>query len=97
MKQADLGLHMSTKRTRKRAFLDEMERVVPSAYLIALIAGVAPEGKRGSPPFALHTLLRITCPRHHPQRYRQAASFSKRACITLNHSGGTAASQMQPA
>jgi transposase, IS5 family len=37
MKQADLGLHLSTKRTRKRAFLDEMERVVPWADLFALI------------------------------------------------------------
>ena len=39
MKQADLGLHLSTKRTRKREFLDEMERVVPWAELIAPIAG----------------------------------------------------------
>jgi transposase, IS5 family len=59
MKQADLGLHLSTKRTRKREFLDEMERVVPWADLVALIAGYAPEGKRGRPPFALHTMLRI--------------------------------------
>ena len=28
MKQADLGLNLSTKRTRKREFLDEMNRVV---------------------------------------------------------------------
>ena len=59
MKQADLGLHLSTKRTRKREFLDEMERVVPWSDLIGLIAGVAPEGKRGRPPFAVHTMLRI--------------------------------------
>jgi transposase, IS5 family len=36
MKQADLGLHLSTKRTRKRALLDETERVVPWADLVAL-------------------------------------------------------------
>jgi hypothetical protein len=29
MKQADLGLNLTTKRTRKREFLDVMERVVP--------------------------------------------------------------------
>ncbi len=59
MKQVDLGLHLSTKRTRKREFLDEMERVVSWGDLVALIAGYALEGKRGRPPFALHTMLRI--------------------------------------
>ena len=61
MKQADLNLnlHLSTKRTRKREFLDEMERVVPWSDLDALIAGFAPEGKRGRPPFAVQTMLRI--------------------------------------
>lgn len=29
MKQADLGLNLSTKRTRKREFLEQMDRVVP--------------------------------------------------------------------
>ena len=29
MKQADLGLNLTMKRTRKREFLDEMNRVVP--------------------------------------------------------------------
>ena len=59
MKQADLGLNLSTKRTRKREFLDEMERVVPWAALVAMIEPHAPEGKRGRPPFALSTMLRI--------------------------------------
>jgi IS5 family transposase len=36
-----------------------MERVVPWAALIALIAPYAPEGKRGRPPFAVETMLRI--------------------------------------
>ena len=31
MKQADLGLNLTIKRTRKREFLAEMERVVPWA------------------------------------------------------------------
>ena len=29
MKQASLGLNLSTKKTRKREFLHDMERVVP--------------------------------------------------------------------
>ena len=58
MKQADLGLELSTKRTRKREFLDEMERVVPWSDLVSLIAGHAPQGKRGRPPFAVSTMLR---------------------------------------
>ena len=46
MKQADLGLSLTTKRTRKREFLAEMERVVPWAALVGLITPYAPEGKR---------------------------------------------------
>jgi IS5 family transposase len=59
MKQADLGLDLSTKRTRKRQFLDEMERVVPWARLIGLIEPHYPKGKTGRPPFAIATMLRI--------------------------------------
>ena len=59
MKQADLGVSLTTKRTRKREFLDEMERVVPWQALIDLITPYAPEGKRGRPPFAVETMLRI--------------------------------------
>ena len=59
MKQADLGLNLTTKRTRKREFLDEMERVVPWQALVELINPYAPDGKRGRPPFAVETMLRI--------------------------------------
>jgi IS5 family transposase len=59
MKQADLGLSLTTKRTRKREFLDEMDRVVPWGALIDLITPHAPEGKRGRPPFPVETMLRI--------------------------------------
>ncbi|NJK42330.1 MAG: IS5 family transposase [Aquincola sp.] len=59
MKQIDLGLNLTTKRTRKRAFLDEMNRVVPWADLVALVAPFAPEGKKGRPPFSVETMLRI--------------------------------------
>ena len=59
MQQAELGLNLSTKRTRKREFLAQMERVVPWAALEALIAPHAPEGRRGRPPFSVRTMLRI--------------------------------------
>lgn len=59
MQQAELGLNLSTKRTRKREFLAQMEQVVPWAALVALITPYAPEGKRGRPPFAVETMLRI--------------------------------------
>jgi transposase, IS5 family len=59
MKQAELGLNLSTKRTRKREFLAQMDRVVPWAALVALVAPYAPEGRRGRPPFAIETMLRI--------------------------------------
>ena len=59
MKQTDLGLNLSTKRTRKRDFLDEMNHVVPWAALAALVAPHAPSGKRGRSPFPVETMLRI--------------------------------------
>ena len=59
MKQSDLGLNLTTKRTRKREFLAQMERVVPWAALVALVAPYAPEGRKGRPPFAIETMLRI--------------------------------------
>jgi IS5 family transposase len=59
MKQADLGLNLTTKRTRKREFLDEMNRVVPWAALVELVSAHAPEGKKGRPPFPVETMLRI--------------------------------------
>ena len=59
MRQADPGLNLTTKRTRKREFLGEMERVVPWAALVALITPYAPEGRRGRPPWAVETMLRV--------------------------------------
>ena len=59
MKQSRLHLNLSVKKTRKQAFLVEMNRVVPWAALVELIAPYYPEGKNGRPPFALETMLRI--------------------------------------
>ena len=59
MKQVDLGLNLGTKKTRRREFLDEMNQVVPWGALVELVAPHAPEGKKGRPPFAVETMLRI--------------------------------------
>src|SRR5690349_23218699 len=59
MKQADLGLNLSTKRTRKREFLEQMDCVVPWTALVELVSPYAPDGRRGRPPFAVEAMLRI--------------------------------------
>jgi hypothetical protein len=60
MKQSSLGLSHTTKRTRKREFLDAMELVAPWTELVSLIEPYAPEGgRRGQQPFGVQTLLRI--------------------------------------
>ena len=59
MKQTILDLKLSTKKTRKREFLEQMEQVVPWAELVALIAPYYPEGRKGRPPFSLLTMLRV--------------------------------------
>ena len=59
MTQQDLGLNLSTRRTRKAVFLDEMNLVVPWTELLSLIAPHAPRAKTGRPPFELVTMLRI--------------------------------------
>jgi len=52
MKQQSLGLGQSSKRTRRREFLGEMERVVPWTELVSL---VAPQGDcmKSDPYFGL--------------------------------------------
>jgi IS5 family transposase len=59
MKQLGLGLNLSTKKTRKREFLDEMERVVPWAALVQVVQPYYPKAKTGRPPFGIETMLRI--------------------------------------
>ncbi len=53
------GFELTTKRTRKRAFLAEMDQVIPWSDLLALIAPHAPAGRTGRPPFAVELMLRI--------------------------------------
>ncbi len=64
MSQALLAFEPLNKRTRKQVFLEEMDRVVPWAALVALIeaCGRRPaKGAGGRPPIAVETLLRIHC------------------------------------
>jgi IS5 family transposase len=59
MKQVALNLKLDIKKTRKREFLAQMEKVVPWDNLVALIAPYYPEGRNGRPPFSLRSMLRI--------------------------------------
>lgn len=47
------------KKTCKREFLDEMERVVPWKALVQIIEPYWPKNKTGRPPFAVETMLRV--------------------------------------
>src|ERR1051325_5314422 len=57
MKQVEPG--WQGKSTRKRKFLQEMDRVVPWSALVELIEPYYPQGRTGRPPFALETMLRL--------------------------------------
>jgi len=59
MKQISLGLKLSTKSTRKREFLGEMERVVPWKVLVQIVEPHWPKSKTGRPPFSIESMLRI--------------------------------------
>jgi IS5 family transposase len=59
MTQRDLGLNLSTKRTRKREILYEMTHVVPWQKLVVLIEPQYPKGETSRPPFPVATMLRI--------------------------------------
>jgi IS5 family transposase len=59
MQQTDLGLNLSTKRTRKREFLAQMDRVMPWGDLVAVVSPYSRESKTGRPPLAVLTMLRI--------------------------------------
>jgi IS5 family transposase len=59
MNQLALGLNLTTKKTRKREFLEEMDRVVPWAALVQIVEPHSPRAKTGRPPFAIETMLRI--------------------------------------
>ena len=47
------------RRTRREAFLDEMERVMPWAEVFAVVEPHYPKGERGRPPVGLGRILRM--------------------------------------
>ena len=53
------GFDLTPKKTRKRVFLDEIERVIPWLRLVTLVVQYTPEGKTGRPPYAAAVMLRI--------------------------------------
>ncbi len=59
MKQLGLGLNLSTKKTRKRESLEEMEQVVPWAALVQVVEPYYPKARTGRPPFGIETMLRV--------------------------------------
>ena len=59
---ADLEYASKKRQTRRELFLNEMEAVVPWLALLARIEPYYPKsGKRGRPPMALESMLRIYC------------------------------------
>lgn len=53
MGQASFGLNLSTKKTRKRDFLEKMERVVPWSALVQIVQPHCLRAKTGHPPFSV--------------------------------------------
>lgn len=58
MKHQSLGLSQATKRTRRREFFGETERVVLWTALVAPVVQYLPEGQRGRPPFPMGRMPR---------------------------------------
>jgi IS5 family transposase len=58
--QLGLGLNLSTKKTRKREILDEMDRVVPWGAPVQIVEPHAPRAKTGRPPFATRRCCAFT-------------------------------------
>ena len=54
-------MNLSTKKTRKREFSEEMERVGPWDVLVQIVESHYPKAKTGRPPFAIETMRRIHC------------------------------------
>jgi IS5 family transposase len=64
MNQTNFGFDPVHKKTRKEVFLEEMDRVVPWANLVALIkphTRGAHQALGGRSPIAVEVMLRIHC------------------------------------
>ena len=47
------------RKTRREAFLEQMDKIIPWAAWVTLIASHYPSGKRGRPPIGVETMLRM--------------------------------------
>ena len=47
------------RKTRREAFLEQMDKIIPWADWVTLIASHYPSGKRGRPPIGVETMLRM--------------------------------------
>lgn len=81
---AQTGFELSTKRTRKREFLDEMNAVIPWAALLGLLRRHAPESRMGRLPFALETILRF---RHFLEAHQLGAALLATVNAELSRKG----------
>lgn len=80
MRQQSQGLGQTSKRTRRREFLEEMERVVPRSDLVA---PYIPEGKRARLPFAVEVMLHISLHAAvvHAERPGDGGGAARRAAV----------------
>ena len=54
----DMGCANRRRKTRREAFLEHMDKIIPWAGWVTLIATYSPSGKRGRPPLGVETMLR---------------------------------------
>jgi IS5 family transposase len=64
MSFATTGFERYAKKTRRQAFLEDMERVVPWSALSALVEEHYPKGEVGRPPVGVERMLRIMFLQH---------------------------------
>ena len=55
----DVLLQNKSRKTRREAFLSQMEKAIPWSVLVDLIEPFYPKGKRGRPPIGIERMLRL--------------------------------------
>ena len=84
--QLGLGLNLSTKKTRKREFLDEMDRVVPWSALVQIVEPHSPRAKTGRPPLA--SPLSAAVVRCRTRRWKGRTSGPMQCALSALHEAG---------
>jgi IS5 family transposase len=72
------GFERYSKKTRRAAFVEEMNQVVPWGELCALIGRHDPQAGKGRPPIGVEWMLRI----YVLQRWFNPSAGSRRGCTT---------------